>query len=125
MQDIFSRFEHLTQMLPDEVVTHSYTADVQLASGATLALITLDNGLDHTRPATLGPASMIELGRAVQAQVARAAAGEIAAIGVTGHEYVLAAGADPQQVPANGKSAVQRARGRSDEAALLAILQPK
>ena len=94
MQDIFSRFEHLTQMLPDEVVTHSYTADVQLASGATLALITLDNGLDHTRPATLGPASMIELGRAVQAQVARAAAGEIAAIGVTGHEYVLAAGAD-------------------------------
>ena len=32
----------------DEVVTHSYVRDIRLASGKVLALITLDNGRDHT-----------------------------------------------------------------------------
>ena len=45
----------------DEVVTHSYVRDVALPGGKTLALITLDNGRDHTRPNTLGPATLIEL----------------------------------------------------------------
>ena len=40
----------------DEVVTHSYVRDIPLTSGKTLALITLDNGRDHTRPNTLGAA---------------------------------------------------------------------
>lgn len=94
MTDAFARFEPLTHILPDEVITHSLVQDVSLPSGKTLALITLDNGLDHTRPATLGPATMIELGRAIAVQGARAASGEIHALGVTGAGYVFAAGAD-------------------------------
>jgi 3-hydroxyacyl-CoA dehydrogenase/enoyl-CoA hydratase/carnithine racemase len=78
----------------DEVVTHSYVRDVALPSGRTLALITLDNGRDHTRPSTLGPATLFELGDALEAQRARGAAGEIDAIAVTGKPYFLAAGVD-------------------------------
>ena len=40
-------------------------------------------------------------------------------------KMLMAAGADPGAVPTGGRSAVQRAAGRSDEAALLAILQSK
>ena len=47
----------------DEVVTHSYVRDIPLTSGKTLALITLDNGRDHTRPNTLGPATLLEYAR--------------------------------------------------------------
>ena len=46
----------------DEVITHSPVRDVRLSSGKVLALITLDNGRDHTRPNTLGPATLVELG---------------------------------------------------------------
>ena len=43
---------------PDEVVTHAHVRDVDLPGGAgTLALITLDNGFDHTKPTTFGPAA--------------------------------------------------------------------
>ena len=45
----------------DEVVTHSYVRDIRLPSGRVLALITLDNGRDHTRPSTLGPVTLLEL----------------------------------------------------------------
>src|SRR5690606_39617784 len=45
-------------------VTHSPVRDIRLASGRVLALITLDNGRDHTRPNTLGPATLTEIGRA-------------------------------------------------------------
>ncbi|MGO4244605.1 hypothetical protein AB4028_11775, partial [Janibacter sp. RAF20_2_2] len=38
-----------------EVVTRALVQDVQLpADGGTLALITLDNGHDHTKPNTFG-----------------------------------------------------------------------
>ena len=47
----------------DEVVTHSYVRDIRLPSGKVLALITLDNGRDHTRPSTLGPVTMLQLAR--------------------------------------------------------------
>ena len=43
---------------PDEVVTKSLVRDITLPLGAgTLALITLDNGFDHTKPNTFGPAT--------------------------------------------------------------------
>ncbi|MGN6219940.1 MAG: enoyl-CoA hydratase-related protein, partial [Microbacterium sp.] len=77
-----------------EVVTHSRVRDIRLASGKVLALITLDNGRDHTRPNTLGPATMFQLGETLDALKARAAAGEIQAVGITGKQYILAAGAD-------------------------------
>ena len=82
----------------DEVVTHAYVRDIRLPSGRTLALLTLDNGRDHTRPNTLGPVTMLELGGVLDAQRERAAAGEIAAVAVTGKPYILAAGADLSKV---------------------------
>ncbi|SDH26362.1 3-hydroxyacyl-CoA dehydrogenase NAD-binding domain-containing protein [Microbacterium pygmaeum] len=77
-----------------EVVTHSPVRDVRLASGKVLALVTLDNGRDHTRPNTLGPATLQELNTTLDTLKARAAAGEIQAVGITGKQYILAAGAD-------------------------------
>ncbi len=78
-----------------ERVTHSLVRDVVLPGGAgILALVTLDNGLDHTKPNTLGPLGMAELAQRLGEQRIRAAAGEIAAIAVTGKPYFLAAGAD-------------------------------
>ncbi len=87
-------FSPILALTDDEVVTHSPVRDVRLPSGKTLALITLDNGRDHTRPNTLGPATMAELGETLDALKARAAAGEIDAVGITGKQYILAAGAD-------------------------------
>ncbi|MDZ8162327.1 3-hydroxyacyl-CoA dehydrogenase NAD-binding domain-containing protein [Microbacterium aquimaris] len=87
-------FTPLLSLSDDEVVTHSRVRDVTLPSGAILALITLDNGRDHTRPNTLGPRTLIELGERLDELKTRAAAGEIDAVAVTGKQYILAAGAD-------------------------------
>lgn len=78
----------------DEVVTHSYVNDVKLPSGKVLALITLDNGKDHTRPNTLGPKTLIEFAQKLDELKERAAKKEIHAVAVTGKPYFLAAGAD-------------------------------
>jgi hypothetical protein len=79
---------------PDEVITHSYVQDVKLKSGKTLALITLDNGKDHTRPSTLGPLTLKEFSETVEALEVRAKKGEIHGLAITGKPYFLAAGAD-------------------------------
>ena len=92
--------EQLDELSADEVVTHSYVRDVPLPSGGVLALITLDNGRDHTRPSTLGPATLHEFGATLDTVRARASSGEIAAIAVTGKPYFLAAGADLSKVGA-------------------------
>lgn len=91
-------FSPLDALTGDEVVTHSLVRDVRLPSGRTLALITLDNGRDHTRPNTLGPATLAELGAVLDTLASRAAAGEIDAVGITGKQYILAAGADLSDV---------------------------
>ena len=78
----------------DEVVTHSYVNDVTLPSGKVLALITLDNGKDHTRPNTLGPKTLLELAEKLDLLKQRANKKEIHAVAVTGKPYFLAAGAD-------------------------------
>ena len=82
----------------DEVVTHSYVRDIPLTAGKTLALITLDNGRDHTRPNTLGAATLLEYAKVLDELKARAAAGEIHAVAVTGKPFILAAGADLSKV---------------------------
>jgi len=82
----------------DEVISHSYVSDVALPSGRTLALITLDNGRDHTRPNTLGPHTLVEFAKVLDEQKARAATGEIHGVAVTGKPYFLAAGADLSKV---------------------------
>ncbi|MEV7691874.1 3-hydroxyacyl-CoA dehydrogenase NAD-binding domain-containing protein [Microbacterium sp. NPDC089189] len=91
-------FSPLDAFTDDEVITHSPVRDVRLPSGRILALITLDNGRDHTRPNTLGPATLKELGETLATLAARAAAGEIHAVGITGKQYILAAGADLSDV---------------------------
>jgi 3-hydroxyacyl-CoA dehydrogenase/enoyl-CoA hydratase/carnithine racemase len=87
----FSPIQALTE---GEVITQSPVRDIRLASGKVLALITLDNGRDHNRPNTLGPATLTQLGETLDGLAARAAAGEIQAVGITGKQYILAAGAD-------------------------------
>ena len=91
-------FSKLADLDPDEVVTHSYVRDVTLPSGNVLALITLDNGRDHTRPNTLGPKTLLELKGVLETQRERAGRGEIQAVGITGKPFILAAGADLSKV---------------------------
>src|SRR5580693_8072412 len=79
---------------PGEVVTRAIVRDVDLGAVGTLALITLDNGHDHTKPSTFGPQGLLSLNAALDTVAARAAAGEIAAVGLTGKPFILAAGAD-------------------------------
>ncbi|HJY97336.1 MAG TPA: enoyl-CoA hydratase/isomerase family protein, partial [Streptosporangiaceae bacterium] len=63
-----------------------------------MALITLDNGHDHTRPNTFGPRGLLALRDALDSVASRVTpeAGErrIAAVGVTGKPFIFAAGAD-------------------------------
>ena len=83
-----------------EVVTRSIVQDVILPGGAgTLALVTLDNGFDHTKPNTFGPATLVQLQAVVDGLHARAEAGEIAAVGITGKPFIFAVGADLTGVP--------------------------
>ncbi len=98
-------FSPLLALTEGEVITHARVRDVRLASGKVLALVTLDNGRDHTRPNTLGPATMTALGETLDALKARAAAGEIDAVAVTGKQYILAAGADLSDITKVGSKA--------------------
>ena len=58
---------------PEEVITNALVREIELspfgASGK-LALITLDNGLDHTRPNTFGPQSLKALDSAITDAIA-------------------------------------------------------
>ena len=83
----------LPEGAPEEVVTNALVRDVDLTPfgyQGTLALITLDNGLDHTRPNTLGPKSLASLNDAITT----AAASKPAAIAIIGKPFIFAAGAD-------------------------------
>jgi len=78
---------------PEEVVTHALVRNVDLAAfggKGVMALITLDNGQDHNRPNTFGPASLQSLDAAITAAIA----GKPTAIGLTGKPYIFAAGVD-------------------------------
>ena len=83
---------------PDEVVTRTLVRDVSLPGG-TFALITLDNGHDHTKPNTFGPATLTALGEALDRLHQRAEAGEIIGVGITGKPFIFAVGADLTGVP--------------------------
>ncbi len=77
---------------PDEVITSAPVRYVDLPhGGGTAALITLDNGLDHTKPTTLGPKSLANLGAAIDQALAR---DDVAAVAVTGKPFIFAVGAD-------------------------------
>jgi 3-hydroxyacyl-CoA dehydrogenase/enoyl-CoA hydratase/carnithine racemase len=84
--------KQIRAQFPDEVVTHAYVRDVDLPGGAgTLALITLDNGFDHTKPSTFGPAGLLELNEVLDQVAART---DLAAVGLTGKPFIFAVGAD-------------------------------
>ena len=92
--------EGLRSVFADEVVTHAHVRDVALPDDqGTLALITIDNGHDHTKPTTFGPAGLTNLAEALQSCRDRAAAGEIVAVAVTGKPFIFAVGADIKGIP--------------------------
>ncbi|WP_353810082.1 3-hydroxyacyl-CoA dehydrogenase NAD-binding domain-containing protein [Agromyces sp. SYSU T00194] len=91
-------FTELESLSDDEVVTHSYVRDIPLSDGRVLALVTLDNGRDHTRPNTLGPKSLLGYADTLDRLAERAAAGDIDAVAVTGKPFILAAGADLSKI---------------------------
>jgi 3-hydroxyacyl-CoA dehydrogenase/enoyl-CoA hydratase/carnithine racemase len=81
-----------TTAFPGEVVTRALVRFVDLPLGAgKAALITLDNGHDHTKPNTLGPASLLELDRALDTAYGEPA---VVAVCLTGKPFILAAGVD-------------------------------
>ena len=83
----------LPEGAPEEVVTNALVRDVDLTPfgfTGSLALITLDNGLDHTRPNTFGPQSLKALDAAITDAIGRSPA----AIGIIGKPFIFAAGAD-------------------------------
>ena len=83
------------ELFPDEVVTQAHVRHLDLPRDAgRFALITLDNGLDHTKPTTFGPQSLALLNAAIDQVEKEAAAGEIAGVGITGKPFIFAVGAD-------------------------------
>ena len=84
-----------TALFPDEVITIAMSRDIALPGDAgTFVLITLDNGFDHTKPNTFGPATLGGLSGVLSILRARAEAGEIVGVGVTGKPFIFAVGAD-------------------------------
>ncbi|MET0805722.1 MAG: 3-hydroxyacyl-CoA dehydrogenase NAD-binding domain-containing protein [Lacisediminihabitans sp.] len=112
------QFADLKNMSDDEVVTHSYVRDIPISGGKTLALVTLDNGRDHTRPSTLGPLTLLEFASTLDALKQRAAKGEIAGVAVTGKPFILAAGADLSKVSEIPSKAVGKQMAQLGHAAL-------
>jgi len=89
-----------TTLFPDEVITKALARDIALPGGAgTFVLVTLDNGFDHTKPNTFGPATLTGLSGVLIILRARAEAGEIVGVGVTGKPFIFAVGADLTGVP--------------------------
>ncbi|MGA5703779.1 3-hydroxyacyl-CoA dehydrogenase NAD-binding domain-containing protein [Peterkaempfera bronchialis] len=87
--------QRAAELFPDEVVTSAHVRHLDLPGQAgRFALITLDNGLDHTKPSTFGPASLARLSEALDQVEREAAAGGIVGVGVTGKPFIFAVGAD-------------------------------
>lgn len=83
------------ELFPDEVVTQAHVRHIELPGGVgTFALITLDNGLDHTKPTTFGPQSLANVDAAITQVEAEAAEGGIVGAGITGKPFIFAVGAD-------------------------------
>ncbi|MFC5724380.1 3-hydroxyacyl-CoA dehydrogenase NAD-binding domain-containing protein [Streptomyces gamaensis] len=82
-------------LFPGEVVTQAHVRHLDLPYGAgRFALITLDNGLDHTKPTTFGPQSLANLNTAIDQVEKEAAEGTIVGAGLTGKPFIFAVGAD-------------------------------
>ncbi|MFF0255616.1 3-hydroxyacyl-CoA dehydrogenase NAD-binding domain-containing protein [Micromonospora zamorensis] len=81
---------------PNEVVTRALLRQVNVPGlDRPAALITLDNGFDHTKPNTFGPGGLASLDEAITA----ALAANPAFIAVTGKPYIFCVGADIVGLP--------------------------
>jgi 3-hydroxyacyl-CoA dehydrogenase/enoyl-CoA hydratase/carnithine racemase len=85
-----------TPQFPNEVVTKAYTRLVDVPGLAKkAALITLDNGFDHTKPSSMGPGGLASLDAALD----KAFAADPAFVAVTGKPYIFCVGADITGIP--------------------------
>ncbi|MEU8181059.1 3-hydroxyacyl-CoA dehydrogenase NAD-binding domain-containing protein [Micromonospora sp. NPDC049044] len=81
---------------PNEVVTRALLRQVNVPGlDRPAALITLDNGFDHTKPNTFGPGGLVSLDEAITA----ALAADPAFVAVTGKPYIFSVGADILGLP--------------------------
>jgi len=81
---------------PDEIVTRSLLRLVRVPGlDRPAAIITLDNGFDHTKPNTFGPGGLASL----DAAMTEALAAKPAFVAVTGKPYIFCVGADVTGMP--------------------------
>ncbi|MEI2729883.1 MAG: 3-hydroxyacyl-CoA dehydrogenase NAD-binding domain-containing protein [Candidatus Nanopelagicales bacterium] len=86
-----------TPTVADEVVTKAIVRYLDLPFGAgTAAMITLDNGFDHTKPNSFGPGGLKSIDEALDEISART---DLAAVCLTGKPFIFAVGADLTAVP--------------------------
>lgn len=87
-----------TTEFADEVVTHAAVRFIAVPGLAgEVALITLDNGLDHTKPSSFGPGGLAAIDAALDTIDGHEP--KVRAIAVTGKPFIFAVGADLTGVP--------------------------
>ena len=97
----------MSAVFENEVVTAAKVRYLRVPGLAgEFALITLDNGHDHTRPSTFGPGGIASLDAALDEIAAHSPAP--LAIGVTGKPFIFAVGADLSGVPSIADAAQAR-----------------
>jgi 3-hydroxyacyl-CoA dehydrogenase/enoyl-CoA hydratase/carnithine racemase len=97
----------VTAVFENEVVTTARIRYLRLPGLAgEFALITIDNGHDHTKPSTFGPGGLASLDAALDEIAAHSPAP--VAIGVTGKPFIFAVGADLTGVPSVTDAAAAR-----------------
>ncbi|SDO54818.1 3-hydroxyacyl-CoA dehydrogenase NAD-binding domain-containing protein [Actinacidiphila guanduensis] len=94
MSETTELLRHAAELFPGEVVTQAQVRHLELPGAGRFALITLDNGFDHTKPTTFGPQSLANLNEAIDQVEKEAADGEIVGVGITGKPFIFAVGAD-------------------------------
>jgi 3-hydroxyacyl-CoA dehydrogenase/enoyl-CoA hydratase/carnithine racemase len=82
-----------------------------------IALVTIDNGEDYTKPSTFGRAAFESLARALE----RLEGEEWAGLVLTGKPFVFAAGADIREFPKTTTAELARAGGRAGHEAFARI----
>jgi 3-hydroxyacyl-CoA dehydrogenase/enoyl-CoA hydratase/carnithine racemase len=83
----------------EEVVTTAHVRYVEVPGLAgEVALLTLDNGFDHTKPTTFGPEGLASIDAAVTEVEGHGS--EVRALAITGKPFVFAVGADLKGVAA-------------------------
>lgn len=81
----------------EEVVTEAKVRYLDLPAGAgPAAIITLDNGFDHTKPNSFGPGGLASISAALDEVAGRP---ELVAVVLTGKPFIFAVGADLTAVP--------------------------